>query len=466
MRGVFLWTAAVWLAVPVAAQAPDRARVDSIFAPWAAENSPGCAVGVYRGGAILFARGYGMANLEHGIPNTPASIFHVASISKQFAAFSIVLLAQEGRLSLDDEVRTHVAELPDFGPPITIRHLIHHTSGLRDQWELLALSGWRSDDPKSEADILGLLRRQRALNFAPGAEYLYSNSGYTLLAVIVHRVTGQTLREFAAERIFKPLGMDRTHFHDDHTMVVPGRTAAYVQRGGDWAISIPVFDNHGATSLFTTVQDLAKWDANFTSPRVGDAAAVDQMHERGRLNDGSTIDYAFALSHGETRGLRTVGHSGSDAGYRADYLRFPDTGLAFATLCNTPVNAGELNRRVAEVFLGDRMAPPAQPRGPANPPAAAAAPVAAPDRPDPDAFNGVWHSEELNATWTIRSEADRLVLERWRFPTRTLDPERGDTLRAAHWRLVFERDASGRATSFRLTTGRVRNLLFTRVTVR
>jgi len=362
------------------AQVAVDARIDSIFTTWNLETSPGCAVGVYRDGAIRFAKGYGMSNLEHGIPITPSSIFHVASISKQFAAMSIALLAREGRLSLDDDARKYVPELPDFGKRIMIRHLLYHTSGLRDQWELLSLAGWRADDPKSEADILSLLGRQQELNFEPGAKYLYSNSGYTLLAVIVQRVTGQTLRNFTESRIFRPLGMTRTHFHDDHTMVVPGRTAAYVQRAGGWAISIPVFDNHGATSLFTTVEDLGKWDANFDAPIVGDVGVIEQMQTRGRLNDGSTIDYALALTHGEVRGLRTVGHSGSDAGYRADYFRVPDADVSFVTLCNTPANAGELNRRVAAVFLGDRMAPPAQPRGPA-PAQDGRAVVARPPRP-------------------------------------------------------------------------------------
>jgi len=465
LRFAGLCLAAAFLPAAAAAQDVVEARVDSIFSTWDRAASPGCAVGVFRDGEIRFAKGYGMSNLEHDIPITPSSIFHVASISKQFAAMSIVLLVRDGRLSLDDDVRAHVPELPDFGRPITIRHLLHHTSGLRDQWELLSLAGWRADDPKSEADILSLLGRQKELNFEPGAEYLYSNSGYTLLAVIVQRVSGQTLRDFADARIFRPLGMTRTHFHDDHTMVVPGRTAAYAQRDGRWTISIPVFDNHGATSLFTTVQDLARWDANFDRPVVGDAALIEQMQTRGRLNDGSTIDYALALAHGELRGLSTVGHSGSDAGYRADYFRVPDADLSFVTLCNTPANAGELNRRVAAVFLGDRMGPPAQPRGPA---AATEGRTAARPAGPPDlgAFTGSWYSEELNTTWSIRQDAGALVLEHWRFPARTLDADRGDTLRAANWSLAFGRDAAGRVVSFRLSTGRVRNLLFTRVTNR
>jgi CubicO group peptidase (beta-lactamase class C family) len=258
-------------------------------------------------------------------------------------------------------------EVPDFGHRITIRHLIHHTSGLRDQWQLLSLSGWRPDDPKSEADILWLVGRQRALNFVPGSEHLYSNTGYTLMGTIVQRVSGKSLRQFTTERIFGPLGMMSTHFHDDHAMIVPGRTSAYQLRPGraaggatarldDFAISIPVFDNAGATSLFTTVQDLAKWEANFLQPQVGDTATLRQMYERGRLTDGREIPYAFALTHGQFRGLNTIGHGGADAGYRADFLRLPDQRHAFIAMCNiASANPGALTRSMAEVVLGDRM---------------------------------------------------------------------------------------------------------------
>lgn len=343
-------------------------RIDSVFAMYDSRTSPGCAVGVVRDGQTVFEKGYGVSDFQHGVAISPSSIFHVASISKQFAAMSIVLLAQDGKLALDDDIRKYLPEVPDFGKRITIRRLIHHTSGLRDQWQLLAMSGWRPDDPKSEADILWLVGRQRALNFDPGAEHLYSNTGYTLLGTIVHRVSGKTLRAFTTERIFTPLGMTNTHFHDDHTMIVPGRTSAYNPRPGrnardgappridDYTISIPVFDNAGATSLFTTVQDMAKWDRNFLEPKVGDARTIAQMHERGKLNDGREIPYAFALSHGTFRGLTTIGHGGADAGYRADYLRFPEQRHAFITLCNVATaNPAQLNRDVASIVLGDRM---------------------------------------------------------------------------------------------------------------
>src|SRR5215471_18391031 len=207
-----------------AAEKPLTGKVDEVFSRFEKPESPGCALAVIKDGQIAYERGYGMSNLEYGIPISPSSIFHVASISKEFTAMAIVLLSQHGKLSLDDEVRKYIAEVPDFGDRITIRQLIHHTSGMRDQWSLLEMAGWREDDVITEGDILELVSRQKALNFKPGEEHVYSNTGYTLLAIIVKRVSGQSLREFADANIFKPLGMTRTHFHDDHSMIVKDRT--------------------------------------------------------------------------------------------------------------------------------------------------------------------------------------------------------------------------------------------------
>ena len=345
-------------------------RVDALFAEWDKPDSPGCALGVVRDDELVYSRGYGMANLEYAIPIVPSSVFHVASVSKQFAAMAMVLLARQGKLSLDDDVRAHLSELPDYGPTITIRHLILHTSGLRDQWDLLALAGWRPDDVKTNDDVLDLAVRQRELNFLPGAEWLYSNTGYTLLALIVERVTGQTLRRYADEQIFRPLGMTRTHFHDDHTEIVPDRAYAYEPRddgdnGGEGSadgegglrISIPAFDTVGATSLFTTVEDLARWVRNFEERRVGGDAAIEQLIAPGRLNDGEELAYALGLMVAPHKGLRTIGHSGGDAGYRSHLLWFPDQRLGVVVLCNLgTMRPGELARKVADLYLAGAIA--------------------------------------------------------------------------------------------------------------
>jgi CubicO group peptidase (beta-lactamase class C family) len=331
--------------------------IDQVFAQWNRTDSPGCAVGIYKDGEIVFAKGYGMSNLEHGIPIAPDSIFHVASVSKQFATFCIGLLEEEGKLSVDDEVRAYVPRLPDFGHRITIRHLIHHTSGIRDQWELLRYAGWRQEDLVTEEDVMTLLERQTDLNFEPGEKYLYSNSGYTLLAVIINAVTGKTIREFAHERIFAPLGMTRTHFHMDHTEIVPGRTQAYLPRdGGGYRISIPEFALSGATSLFTTVEDLAKWDRNFTTAEAGSPELIAKMQERGKLRDGEEISYGWAIDNTTYRGARVVGHSGADHGYRAHFLRLPDYGIAVSCLANlSTMTPGLLCEQVVDALIGDQL---------------------------------------------------------------------------------------------------------------
>ena len=342
---------------PQGSPAPTESRIDAIFAPWAGPDGPGCAVSVMEGGDIVFASGYGAANLEYGIPITPESVFHVASVSKQFTALAVALLASEGRLAWDDDVRRHVPEIPDYGVPITLRHLAQHTSGVRDQWSLLQMAGWRwGGDVITQGDVLDLLTRQTALHFRPGTEHLYSNSGYTLLAVAVERVSGQSLRAFTDERIFQPLGMTRTTFRDDHTLLVRDRAYAYEADGaGGYRLSIPDFAVVGASSLFTTVEDLARWNRNFRTGEVGGRDAVRQIQETTTLASGAQVSYAYGLVHGTHRGRRTVGHGGTDAGYRSEFLRFPEEDLAVAVLCNTrATDPARLARDVADAVLPAR----------------------------------------------------------------------------------------------------------------
>ena len=332
---------------------------DRVFDAYRGTDSPGCALGVSRNGRVVYERGYGMANLETGTPITPASIFHVASVSKQFTAMSIMLLAKDGKLSIDDDIRKYLPEIPSYGTTITIRHLLTHTSGLRDQWALLALARGRFEEDRiTEADVMDVVSRQTGLNFTPGAEYLYSNTGFTLLGVIVKRVSGKPLRDFADERIFKPLGMTSTHFHDDYTMLVAGRTSAYTMRGGSWHVTIPNFDTYGATSLYTTVGDMLKWEANLDSPVVGDRALIAQMEAPTRLTGGDSSTYGFGLVAERYRGAKIVGHNGADAGYRSSAERFPELGLATVVLCNfAAANPTLLGRRVADAYLGSALAP-------------------------------------------------------------------------------------------------------------
>jgi CubicO group peptidase (beta-lactamase class C family) len=458
--------------------APERDRIDALFAHFNSD-SPGAALAVAREGVVLYAQGYGMANLEYDIPNRPSSIFHVASVSKEFTAMCIVILDGEGALSVDDEIHEYLPELADFGTPITIRHLLHHTSGIRDQWELLGMAGWRGNDVKTQQDILGLAAMQRELNFEPGSEYLYSNMGYTLLAEIVSRVAGKPMKEFARERIFQPLGMSRTHFHDDVSHIVRGRTYAYRPQGDGFGISIPDFENYGATSLFTTVEDLMLWGDNFRHKKVGGEAAIALIKTRGVLNNGEAINYAFAVQHGDHRGLRTLGHGGSDASYRAQFTMYPDQGITIAVLANVSNgNPGGLARQVAEVILEQAFEQPVASattrgrgargargarggrrggrgrRGGARQASLSAAEIAQ--------YSGVYHSAELGVDYTISVRDGGLYLKRWRFPDRALLGRGEDSFSAANWRLQFTRDPSAEVNGFTITSGRIRNLRFLR----
>ncbi|WP_233585290.1 serine hydrolase [Corallococcus sp. CA054B] len=300
-------TCAPALAAPVTAALPrDRHKqVDAHFSQWKSKTAPGCAMGISRDGVLDYAQGYGMADLEHDAPVTPRSVFSIASISKQFTAFSIGLLAQEGKLSLDDDIRKYVPELSAYGKAITLAHLMHHTNGLREQGQLLNLAGWRGDDVSTEADILWALSRQRGVNFEPGAEVLYGNAAYTLLAVVVRRVSGQSLQAFAHERIFKPLGMTDTRFREDHTELFPRRAWGYTSRdGGGWRLSVSNSAHCGAGNLFSTVGDMLKWEQNLLDARVGGQALVALMRTSGRLSDGTVTGYGG--------GLRLMGYRGLD----------------------------------------------------------------------------------------------------------------------------------------------------------
>ncbi len=447
------------------------ARVDSLFAAWDKRDTPGCALAVVQDGKIIYKRGYGMANLEYGIRNTPATIFHVASVSKQFTAFAIHLLAQEGKLSLDDDARKYLPELHDFGKTITIRHLLHHTSGLRDQWDLLRLAGWRMADVITEQDILGLVWRQRELNFDPGTEYLYCNTGYTLLGQIVERVSGKSLREFTQERIFQPLGMKHTHFHDDYRMLVKNRAYSYEPKsGGGYQRSVLSFSNVGATSLFTTVEDLARWDQNFYKGRVGGQAVLAAMQQKGHLNNGAELDYASGLVLGDYRGLKVVEHNGADAGYRADLLRFPDQKFSIIVLANTAeFDSSDMARKVADIYLQDRLKPvPESIQAPsAAEPSEAAPPVLTPEQMQE--FTGEYYSAELGVLYTVTVHEGSLRLRYPRGDMR-LQMTLPDTFAAPEDSLFqslrYTRSPDEAITGFTITTGRVRNLRFVKAEIR
>lgn len=331
-------------------------RIDDLFAEWDKPDSPGAAVAVLLDGEVIHQRGYGMANLDHGISIAPDSVFHVASVSKQFTAIAVAILAQEGKLSLDDDVRDYVPEMPDLGAPFTIRQCIHHTSGLRDQYGLFRLAGWRDDDTQTFADVLDFAYRHERLNFPPGDEYRYCNTSYSLLALIVERVSGQTFRAFVQERLLDPAGMASSHIHDDHSAIVPRRTSAYAPRdGGGFKVANSTVSAPGAICLFTTAEDVAHWVGNYRTREVA-GEVLDAAMTSGTLNDGAPTHYGYGLSIGGYRGLRTVGHGGVDSGYRSQVTWFPEADLGIVILGNvSTMKPGALALKIADVVIADQL---------------------------------------------------------------------------------------------------------------
>ena len=344
-------------------QEKTAAAVDEVFADLTKPGSPGCALGVYRDGKIIYEKGYGLANIEENVAISPQSVFDIGSTSKQFTAASILLLEKQGKLSVNDDVRKYVPELPDYGQKITILQLLNHTSGVRDYLTLFELAGVNVDGVTTDDDAVSIISRQKALNFRPGTDWLYSNSGFFLLSVIVKRVSGKTLREFAAESIFTPLQMTHTQFRDDHAALVPNRAMAYdPKEGGDgYTLNVSYFEQTGDGAVHTSVEDLLKWDENFYSGQVGGREFLAELQERGKLESGKVLDYAKGLFLQDYRGLHTVSHGGAWGGYRAQLLRFPDQHFSVACLCNV-ANGGPGRRadQVADIYLGSLMKPKEQ----------------------------------------------------------------------------------------------------------
>jgi CubicO group peptidase (beta-lactamase class C family) len=332
--------------------------LDRVFDRWRGTDGPGCAVGVSWRGHPVYTRAYGMANLETGTPMRPSSRFMLASVSKQFTAMAILLLERDGRLSIDDDIRKYVPEVPNYGTPVTIRHLLTHTSGLRDPIEVLYLARGRKEESLvTEADILDIVSRQKALNSAPDAEYHYNNGAYVLLGLIVKRVAGKPLRVFADERIFKPLGMMSTNVRDDVAMPVPERATAYVTSAGGWQLAATYANPPGAATVFATVDDLLKWETNIDRPVVGDRALFDAMQTSAVLTNGDSTHYGFGLMLGRYRGARAISHGGIESGYRAFLSRFPEHGFAIAIACNaSSADPVALAQRVVDAFIGDSLA--------------------------------------------------------------------------------------------------------------
>jgi CubicO group peptidase (beta-lactamase class C family) len=520
------------LAAPGAAQSPAASpsaasspadRVDAAFARLAGAGTPGCAVGVARGGQPVLQRAYGMADLEGDRPNTPETVFEAGSVTKQVTAAAVVLLALDGRFSLEDDARTLLPELPRYERPITIRHLLTHTSGLRDWGSVAALAGWpRGTRAYATRDMLAIVARQRTLNYPPGDHYSYTNSGYSLLPVLVERASGMPFAEFTRTRLFAPLGMTSTQWRDDYTRVVKRRAIAYEPGlAGTFRLDMPFESVVGNGGLLTTVGDLLRWTENLETGAVGGPRFLAEMHRQARLTSGRQIEYAGGLFVTRWRGLPEVSHSGSTGGYRAFLARYPQQKVAVAVLCNAAhANATALAHQVADTYLGDASTPAATAAangGAARADTTGAAPpaglyrdvrtgaplrrtsaargaterwvsqpasggrtlwlrlaadgdtaryepmsAATPTARDLVAYAGRWHSADADATWQVRAAGDTLLLRDPRGRETPLAPAWRDAFTGggATWR--FERDAAGRVVRLVASQDRVWAMPFTR----
>jgi len=537
-RGLGLAFALALAPIALAGQAASSAesRVDAIFAKWTSET-PGCAVGVATHGKSVLAKGYGMADLEHDVRITPDSLFEAGSVSKQFTAAAVMLLAREGKLSLDDHVRTYIPELPDYPPPpdltapgygeaspkpqakaggqpLTIRHMLNHTSGLRDWGNVAGIAGWpRTTRVHTQDHMLDIVSRQHALNFTPGTQWSYSNTGFNLAAMIVARVSTWTFPEFTRTRLFMPLGMTHTSWRDDFTRIEKGRAIAYQENRDGYHTDMPFEDVYGNGGLLTTVGDLLTWNEHYDTPLAADAAMLAEQQKPGHFNDGRAHGYGLGLFVGSYKGLHEVYHSGSTAGYQAFLTRLPDQHVSVAVLCNTAnAQATQYAHAVADIYLGDRVRTVAPTPVPTPAQIAAAAglyrssrsglaitiapgreaalrgpvwafdgkggatatdaygtverlekvPPASYTDAQLAAFAGTYTSEDAETTLTAVVEAGKLRLKRRPNTTITLMPTYADAFTADSGlgTVIFTRDANGRLSGLNVVQDRVWKMPF------
>ncbi len=443
-------------------------QVDTIFSQYAKPGSPGCSVSVARDGKLLFAKGYGYADLEHNVAITPDTLFYVASVSKQFTGISIGILIQRGVVRLDDDVRKWVPEVPDFGSTVTVSHLVHHTSGVRDFLGLQGLAGYPEDEPLSEREFLAMMSRQKALNFAPGDEHLYSNSGYALLAIIVKRATASSLKAFASKEVFAPLGMTTSRFRDDHTEPIPNRAIGYAPRNGGFRQSVPTFDVVGDGGLFSSARELAMWDPTDLPSTVGQRGLAKLLSEPGTLNNGTPVPYAMGLRIDTYRGLPILRHGGSYGGYQTDVTRFPGNRMGVTVLCNQS-NApawqwgmGGLAQKVADVFFADRFTAPVPTT--ANPAPVVAVPAAHPVFTGEPTTRATMFSEELDTTWAVSVwDTGLRVVRRNQVEVALSRAADANTFSAPGLTIHLTRGVAGTITGMAADAGAVKGLTFVRV---
>ena len=437
----------------------DTAAIDNVFADFNSET-PGCALGVVQSGQLVYGRGYGMANLEHDIPINTTSVFRIGSVSKQFAAAVAALAAMEGYLDLEDPLQKWIPELPDYGEPLTLRHTLNHTSGLRDYITLMSLKGLRGDDFYTVAELIEVQALQEELNFPSGSEYLYSNSGYVLATEAVARAVGKPFKDYAEEVLFRPLQMSHSHFHDDHNHIVPLRADGYSPRGDGFRTNMTTLDMIGDGGVYTSIDDMVHWVTALEQDGIR-SGLTPILETRGVLNSGEEISYALGQSHGEHRGLATIGHGGSWVGFRADVLRFPSQSTSIVTLCNR-ADASPSGRaiQVADIVLAQHLAPVSE--EPSLEPEDTRERTEPSEINDPSPYLGTYYSPELDVNYEFVNTGGSLVVHMGSNAESELQRISGDTLAAGSRTFRFSRERGG-VTGFELDAGRVVHLRFRRL---
>jgi CubicO group peptidase (beta-lactamase class C family) len=434
------------------------------------QKTPGAVVAIVRNGKLTYGQGFGLANLEYDIPNSTTTPYHMASVAKQFTALAIVMLANEEKLSIDEDIQSYLPDMPKFEHKITIRHLLNHTSGLRDHWALWRMSGGLMDDVIRQSDLMRLIKRQKDLNFKPGHQYMYSNTGYLLLSEIVTAVSGQKFADWMRVNIFKPLGMNNTQIYDNHERIIKNRAYSYKNSNTGLAKSVLSYANTGATSLFSTAEDLALWFGNFHTGKVGGKKAIKQLQQQGLLNNGDTIDYALGLFVDKENGLKRISHGGADAGYRTYVSYYPELDVGLILLANSAGFPGYMIAQdVAAAFFGEHMVYKSQPEkrnNPATPPSKPAQQEWQPSVAELSSYKGRYYSGELDTFYMVCIEEGRLKISHTRHGEHYLSAKEKDTFRADQGYLgivKFYRSKDKVVEQLSFSNGRVRNLMLDKI---
>jgi len=450
-------------------QIKEKQAIDNIFAEWNKPDVPGGALGIIRDGKMIYANGYGSADLEHDIDIRPSSVFYIGSVSKQFVTFCILLLEEEGKLELDDRIQKYLPDFPEYDSPLTIRHFIHHTSGVRDYLTLMYLKGRNYLDNIDVDEVYNLIKNQKELNFPPGEKYLYSNSCYFMLAMIVEKAAGRSIKKYAHENIFQPLGMNNSQFYDNNTDLIKNRVFSYrKKRDADGFDNLIMrFDLVGSGGVYSSIEDLFLWDQNFYNNKLGKGgqAIINKMHEEGLLNNGESSGYAFALHNGTYNGLKTVSHAGSLAGYRAQLMRFPDEHFSVIILANrADANPTNKSYQVADILLKDKFVVEpqkstilAEAKKTTN--RAMTSSQNHTTNVKLEDYTGVFYSEELDVNYKLFLEDELLKLKIANYPVQELTPKGNDTFTANGDWVRFSR-SNEIITAFEFDAGRVTNLKF------